>query len=160
MSCLPCLFLAAAPAHPGADLAHLCEALSDESRAVHWAIYASAPGVHPTLQWAHDALFAANPDTRDPKKWDPSYQRLDPRVETMTVSPIENARAAPRFVGVDARFRRSAAARELVEHFLDAPHTRLFWAHWDNRDDTAFDGLLAVDDRTGNTQVLMTNDFA
>jgi len=149
-------------------------ALTTDSRAVH----ALALQVNPAeLQRAladrsrlqalgHDALFLANPDTHDSRKWDPSYLRWDGRTQTFILSPIEKSEAFENFWrmeeaqrGVPGRDERHAQVVRLVDALLHQQSSHLFEVHWDNKDDTSFDGLLTLDEETGQLRVLMTNDF-
>jgi hypothetical protein len=151
------------------------EQLSDRDRAVHALTVAFDPAAlrevlaDPLRRrvWAHDLLFAANPDTADSTKWDPSYRNWDGRTQTLIVSPLEKSAALRAFSRI-AETHRHAAGREdrrpwvalLVEQLCATPGKTLFEAHWDNKDDTAFDGLIAIDVSTGLVRVLMSNDFA
>jgi hypothetical protein len=118
---------------------------------------------------AHDLLFAANTDTDDPRKWAPSYKVWDPELQIMRVTEIDREAAARalatliiagRREGSFDRRRGEQALRALMDSLVEGPGVRLYWAHWDNRDDTNFDGAIAVNVSTGEVRVLMTNDFA
>jgi hypothetical protein len=158
-----------------ADVGAAAQALSDRDRAVHVLALRFNPGelskaigVRAHLQaLGHDLLFLANPDTADSTKWDPSYRTWDARTQTLIVSPIERSKAFSTFARIEETHRhpkgrevRRAHVVTLVDALLRNPTTHLFEAHWDNKDDTEFDGLLAVDTSTGVVRVLMSNDFA
>jgi hypothetical protein len=157
-----------------AEVRESTRALTNDSRAVH----ALALQLNPAeLQRAladrsrlralgHDALFLANPDTRDSRKWDPSYLRWDGRTQTLILSPIEKSEAFENFWrmeeaqrGARGRDERHPQVVRLVDALLHQQSSHLFEVHWDNKDDTSFDGLLALDEETGQLRVLMTNDF-
>ena len=115
----------------------------------------------------HDALFLANPDTHDSRKWDPSYLRWDGRTQTFILSSLEKSEAFETFWRLEEAQRgsrgrevRRAQVIRLVDALLHEQSSHLFEVHWDNKDDTSFDGLIALDEETGHLRVLMTNDFA
>jgi hypothetical protein len=157
------------------DVRVAAQALCDRDRAVHVlavrfnpAELRTALGVKARLQaLGHDLLFLANPDTQDSRKWDPAYRVWDAQTQTLIVSPLERHKAFAAFARIEETHRhpkgreiRRAHLVTLVEALLRNPTTHLFEAHWDNKDDTEFDGLLAVDTSTGVVRVLMSNDFA
>jgi len=167
----PCPF-GQAPDPASEPLAHR---LCDRDRAVHYldAPLSSrpAPPVASDLArlkvWAHHWLFEANPETHDSRKWDPSYRTWDPQTQTLAVSPVEKDRALEAFWRMEEHHRppagraaRRAAVEALVNTLLAHPVTQLWTVHWDNQDDTAFDGLIALDLPSGRVRVLMTHDFA
>ncbi len=151
--------------------------LSDPDRAFHVAAFVAPPReAIDALQnpsrvrfFIHDALFAANPDTSDPRKWAPSYRVWNAEFEVMHVAPIDPQHALDLLSIVAARGRqptrfdpgRARPLLNLLMRWADTggPSACLYWAHWDNRDDTAFDGVMAFTPRTGEIRVVMTNDF-
>jgi hypothetical protein len=154
------------------------EALTARDRAVHIANFAVAPAdltgqlADPlrARHFAHDVLFAANPDTKDPHRWAPSYRTWNPEFETMTVQSMDEGVAFARFGEIAAAGSRRAfidlgkartALRAVTKGLRgDGRRWRCLWAHWDNRDDTAFDGVILIDLQSGELRVAMTNDFA
>jgi hypothetical protein len=158
------------------SIQHATAALSDAYRAVHATAFAiSRSDIEAIFAdpmrarvFAHDVLFWANSDTRDPKKWAPSYRTWNTEFEVMTLSPVSGAalrallnKSILHSKRSDA-FNRGVAEKTLDQLFgsiLRGPFL-LYWAHWDNRDDTTFEGAIAVSKRTGEVRVLMTNNFA
>jgi hypothetical protein len=163
---------------PDEPLAHEARSLSAPDRAVRVATFwierqdleAQLADGPRRISFAHDLLFAANPDTRDPRRWAISARTWDDRRQTMRVETPSLRRARDDFQGiVAAAARRSTidvghaqqATRRLLDLALGDGRTwRVFWAHWDNRDDTAFDGLILIDGRSGEVRVVMTHNFA
>jgi hypothetical protein len=155
------------PVSPAVDRA--ARLLSTKDRAVHAARFSVPvsglealtrdPGRLRDL--LHDALFAANPDTRDPLIWDPSYKRFNPATERLSVRPFNPN-------GIDARLAEAVLARrigaptleQVFRELFQSPTARLYQVHWDNQDDTHFDGIISLDSTSGQLAVLMSNDFA
>ena len=158
-----------------ADLEGTARAASCSDRAVHVAAFELAPEdlkaalANPQrLQLLlHDVLFDANPDTHDVHKWDPTYRNWDARTQTMIVSTSERRTAFDRFLEI-SEDRRAPGGHDaladqvetLVDALLGEPTTHFYEVHWDNKDDTEFDGLVALDVVSGRIRVLMSNDFA
>jgi hypothetical protein len=158
-----------------AEVQAAASALSDRNRVVHALALRfdasqlrAALGVRArVMALGHDLLFLANPDTKDSSKWDPAYRVWDPQTQTLIVSPLEKRHAFQAFARIAETHRqpRGRDARRghvttLVDALLRNPTSHLFEAHWDNKDDTEFDGLIALDTSTGIVRVLMSNDFA
>ena len=158
------------------EVAEKTRALSDPDRAVHALVLEVHPGKLDAVMrdpaalaaFVHDALFEANPDTRNPSKWDPQSRRWDPRLQSLSVTPISREEIKPlwaqvmdlgRAAGSPPRSELRAGARQLGEWLLAQPATLHLKVSWDNRDDTRFDGVLGIDARTGRVTVLMSNDF-
>ena len=64
-----------------------------------------------------------------------------------------------RSISIGILFALQAGAAQLGDWLLQQAVTGHLKVHWDNQDDTRFDGVLAIDARTGRVAVLMSNDF-
>ena len=61
----------------------------------------------------------------------------------------------PGLTPVDDKKKFEAATRTLVQSLLHEPgFTQLYSAHWDNSDDTSFDGLIAINPTTGQIRTI------
>ena len=47
-----------------------------------------------------------------------------------------------------------AGARAALDSMLAEPHTKLYWAQWDNQDDTTINGAISVNEKTGDVRVI------
>jgi hypothetical protein len=118
---------------------------------------------------ARQALREKRPDARlDWRGAWHAYLRWNPTFESMRVAPMGRSIAledlAQKVTSVTPPGRQAqsrAELRSICSDVLPSGTTvSLYFAHWDNQDDTNFDGVIAVDLAKGEISVVMTNDFA